>query len=383
MKRVLFRSPLLTLSGYGTHARQVSRWLLSRSDIDVKFQPTPWGSTPWCPDRNRFDGLIGKIIDRTVDFNQKGFDVAISLCLPNEWDPTLAKYNIGMTAGIETDRCNPIWTQACNNMDLIIVPSTHARHSLNPAQIKKSIVEIPESFPDECLIESKKSMELSTDFNFLVFGQLTGDNPFNDRKNTFFTLKWLFEEFKNDKNVGVVLKTNLGRNTLIDRNNVIELVKKLISEVRNGPYPRVHLVHGDLSDSDVVSLYKNPKIKALVSATRGEGFGLPVLEAAACELPVITTGWSGHMDFMKKGKFIELFYQLTDVHKSRIDNNIFIAGSRWAEVSEQDFKKKVRKFYSSTSIPKQWAIDLAKIIKTDYSFTTICKTYNEVLKDFI
>jgi len=384
MKNILFRSPALTLSGYGQHSRMIARWLLSRSDLNVRFQFTPWGNTPWCVDRERFDGLIGKLLDKSVDLQSRDADVAISLCLPNEWDNTLGDVNIGMTAGVETDRCNPVWTEACNKMSAVVVPSQHAKLSLNANAIQKPVFVIPESYPT--LFDSEHDIEqidFSTDFNFLVFGQLTGDNPHNDRKNTYFTIKWLCEEFKNDPNVGIVLKTNLGRNSYVDRNQVTDLVKKLLREVRKENYPRIHLIHGDLHDKDVLSLYKNKKIKALISATRGEGFGLPLLEAARCELPIIATGWSGHLDFLKKGKFIELFYQMNDVHPSRIDNTIFMPGSRWADVQEADFKKKTRKFYLNSTIPKQWAVDLAKTIKNEYSENSINAVYNEVLKDFI
>ena len=88
----------------------------------------------------------------------------------------------------------------------------------------------------------------------------------------------------------------------------------------------VYLLHGAMSDDEIAGLYRNDKIKALVAPTRGEGYGLPLLEAAASGLPVMATNWSGHKDFLNTGKWINFDYRLQDVAKQKIDNNIFAAG---------------------------------------------------------
>jgi glycosyltransferase involved in cell wall biosynthesis len=195
-------------------------------------------------------------------------------------------------------------------------------------------------------------------------------------------LKWLFEAFKDDPEVGIVLKTNAGRNTKIDRDLVLKTLNSVIAEVRKGPYPKLHFLHGEMSDTEISGLYRNPQIKALVSLTRGEGFGLPVLEAAAAGLPVIATSWSAHTEFLKNVKFIGVDYKLTQVHPSRIDGKIFVQGSNWADPIESDFKKKVLKFKSSSSQPTLWAQEGSKIIQEKYSFASIAKQYDDILRPY-
>jgi len=386
MKTVILRGPTLTQSGYGVHARQVARWLLRKPDLNVKFHLLPWGDTPWLLNSDSHDGLVGEVMKRAVDGNARG-DVSFQLQLPNEWDPKIATYNIGMTAGVETDKCNPDWIAPCNAMSRIIVPSNHVMSTLSTTgKITVPLTVVPESYVDAVALPDDKLPtlpEFSTPFNFLIFGQLTGNNPHNDRKNTFFTLKWLCETFKDDKDVGIVIKTNAGRNTKIDRNIVRGMLQGILSEARKGPYPRVHFLHGDMNDQEVAGLYRHPQIKALVTLTRGEGYGLPILEAAASALPVIATGWSGHLDFLRHGKYISIYYQLGEVHPSRIDNKIFIKGMKWANPSEEDFKKRIVKFRSSHSVPKEWANELAEKLREPYSFEGIAKQYDELLKDVI
>lgn len=384
MKTVVFSAPAITRSGYGEHSRQVARWLLNRSDVDARFVLTPWGDTPWVIDSNEHDGLVGKILARSTPPVSTP-DVSIQLKLPNEWDPKLAKFNVGMTAAVETDVCNPEWAAHCNKMNLVIVPSKHAKANLSSAAgLVTPIIVVPEAFSDACATDNlPKHSDFPTSFNFLVFGQITGNNPYNDRKNTFLTIKWLNEAFKDDPDVGIILKTNVGRNTLIDRNITKNMLTQVIKETRKGAGPRHYLLHGDMSEAEVASLYKHPQVKALVSLSRGEGFGLPILEAAASGLPVIATNWSGHLDFMNEGKFISVFYQLQPVHDSRVDNKIFMKGARWAEPSEEDFKKRIVKFRNSPSTPREWAKNLEASLHRTHSFEAISKAYDEAFKDIL
>lgn len=386
-KTVLFRGPVLTQSGYGVHARQIAKWLLSREDLEVEFQALPWGDTPWLIDREIDGGFIGQIMEKTIDPAGKKFDSTVQLQLPNEWDVSFSEVNIGITAGVETDQCNPEWVKACNRMSRVIVPSAHSKNCLvTTAPVTTDVKVIPEAYNDAITRDEKTKideLDFSTNFNVLLFGQITGNNPENDRKNIFYTIKWLCESFKNDKDFGIVIKTNTGRNTNIDKKIVIQTLQGVLREVRKGDFPKLHLLHGDLSNAEVASLYKHPKIKALVTLTRGEGYGLPILEAAAAGLPIIATGWSGHTDFLSHGKYIEIPYTLAPVHSSRIDGKIFMQGARWAHPSEDEFKKKIAKFRNSSTIPLEWAHELKNKIIEKYSIESIMKLYNEYTSDLL
>jgi glycosyltransferase involved in cell wall biosynthesis len=385
LKKVLFRGPVLTQSGYGVHARQIARWLESR--FDVEYQALPWGDTPWLINSSLEDGFIGKIMEKTIDPKGRRYDATVQLQLPNEWDTSMSPVNIGITAGVETDRCNPEWITACNRMSMVIVPSNHSANCLKSSgEVRVPLHVVPESYNTKIgknIETNVDKMKFSTPFNFLIVGQITGNNPENERKNIFYTVKWICEVFKNDPSVGIIIKTNSGRHTKIDKKLVKQTFENLVSEVRKSTFPKVHLLHGDMSDEEISSLYHHPQIKALVSLTRGEGYGLPILEAAASGLPVIATRWSGHTDFLSHGKYIDVDYKVQEIHASRVDNKIFMKGSKWAHPSEEDFKRKIQKFKSGHSIPKEWALNLQEKIVDKYSIESVIKMYNEVTKDLL
>ena len=380
-KKVLIRAPLLTVSGYGVHSRQIFKWLLSREDFDITTHVVNWGTTSWMINPDLESGLIGKVMEKSNP-GPGSFDLSFQVQLPDEWDDSLANFNVGITAGVETDLCNPDWINCINKMDLVIVPSEHVKQTFErTGDITTNVIVVHESFHEEIenVKEDKLDLKIDTTFNFLLVGQFTADNAASDRKNIFNTLKWICEVFKDDPDVGLIIKTNHGKNTKIDKAITKKLIKDSLAQVRHGKYPKVHLLHGHMTGEEISSLYVDTAVKAFVSLTRGEGFGLPLLEAAASGLPVIATDWSGHLDFLQKKKFIPVHYKLVDIPKSKIDKRIFVEGAKWAEPIENDFKKKIKKFRNNHEIPGEWAKSLMVSVRQNFSHQKICESYNTAI----
>lgn len=384
MKKVLLRAPLLSVSGYGVHSRQVYRWLEQREDVDLYTQVVQWGNTSWMVNSDLEDGMIGRIMGSSSEVENP--DISVQVQLPDEWDNNLAKINIGISAAVETDFCSSTWIDAMNRMDAVVVPSEHIKKTIeNTGKVSSRLYVIPEWYYEKIdqKTDDEISLDIDTDFNFLTIAQFTGTDPYNDRKNLFFTLKWFCEAFKDDKDVGLILKTNHGKGTKIDRQITKNKIRQVISEVREGQYPKIHLVHGNLTSDELISMYRHPKVKCLVSLTRGEGFGLPLLEASACELPVMATNWSAHLDFLNLGKFIPINYKLVQIPSNRIDNRIFLNGMKWADPSREDFVKKIKKLRNKYNMPKQWAVDLSKKVALEFSAASIIPKYNSMLDEVI
>jgi glycosyltransferase involved in cell wall biosynthesis len=382
--RVVVRAPLLSFSGYGQHSRQVYEAVKRIPDCEIFTQIVQWGTTSWLLNPDLEGGIVGEIMKRSSDL-QTGFDVSFQVQLPDEWSNQLAKVNVGITAAVETDVCNPAWVDGCNKMTAIIVPSKFTKGVLErTGKINVPIHVVPEWFIPEVLNDNAPlDLDFRTDFNFLIVSQLTAANSRADRKNISDTIKWICETFPSDKNVGIVIKTNSSRGTTMDKAVTTQMLQNVLKEVRASSKVPVYLLHGNMTNEEISSLYRHPKIKALVSLTRGEGFGLPLLEAAASGLPVIATDWSAHTEFLNAGKWSKIEYSMNTIPDDRIDGRIFMKDAKWAQPSEQNFKKKIKKFRDSPDVPKQWAAELKEKCKNQFSRERILEIYDQTFREML
>lgn len=387
-KRVLLRAPLLTNSGYGIHSRQIFEWLCKRKEFDITTQCLQWGHTPWIINPAAEGGLISKIMSRSSEIKEV-FDISFQVQLPDEWDTSLAKINIGVTALVETDRCNYTWLEKIEAMDKVIVPSTFTKNVILNSFGKKldnKIVVIPEWF-NECLgykrqkIDSVKDerYKFDTSFNFMTIGTLTSSDNLSDRKNLVNSIVWFLETFDGQKDVGLVIKTCMGRGSVTDRNLTETGIKELVNSFRKSDFPKVHLIHGNMTKLEVAALFKS-RVHGYITATRGEGYGLPIIEAAASGIPVIATNWSGHLDFLGDD-FIKVDYEISEIPSTRVDNRIFIKGAKWAEPDRQSFVNSLIDLKENHSEHLKIARKLKKKVENKFSKEKICKKYDKFLKE--
>jgi len=372
-KKVLVRAPVLTRSGYGEHGRFVLRSLRAREDLfDVYVLPVKWGETGWMAEDDEERRWIDERIKATIIGFQQGNlqpDVSIQVTIPNEWEP-MAPINIGVTAGIETTKVAPVWLERANMMDKIITISEHSKQgfvgavyqgehketgqpvvltSEKPVDIVHYPVKTYENLPE-------LELDLDYDFNYLVVAQ------HGPRKNLENTIKWFIEE-NFDQKVGLVVKTFVKNGAIIDRLHTEKMLQNMLLDAPERKC-KVYLLHGDMTDAEMHSLYVHAQIKALVSLTHGEGFGLPLFEAAYSGIPVIAPGWSGQCDFLyaplkaKKGKgkgkkkhpyFAEVNFTMGPVPDDAVWEGVLIKESMWCYPEEGSYKMKlrdVRKNYS-------------------------------------
>jgi len=387
MKRVLVRGPLLSQSGYGEHARQLFRFCESVSEWHVSTQVLPWGITPWNINGDFESGLYGRIMQKSVP-EQGNFDISFQVQLPHEWDPGLARCNVGVTAVVETNKCSREWaTTHREKMDLVIVPSAHARVSMTTSgtgQEKTPIKIVPEAYYDGLLAEptSDPLADIASDKNFLIVGTLTSDDPDADRKCLHTSIAWFFDAFKSRPDVGLIVKTTKGRDTTIDR----ELVRKMMRTIKKrneNSRARLYLLHGSMTRQEMTNLYKSSKLIGLISATRGEGFGLPLLEAAAVGLPIVATNWSAHTEFLEGPSFLKVAYTLVNIPASRVDGKIFVPEAKWAQPKDSNFKRKLKQLANNNGQLTESAQKLASKVRTKYSLAAVFGHYRKALEEIM
>jgi len=401
-KKLLVRGPALSRSGYGEHTRFILRCLRSREDIfDIYLHNLNWGKTGWIweqdEERAWLDQLIFKAVQHTHANGQ--FDMSLQVTIPNEWEQ-IAPINIGVTAGIETTKVAPQWIEKSRLVDHIITISEHSKYSLANTSYQaqnNSTGEVINDFRCTTPIEvvhypvrdfdpAPIDIELETDFNFLAVAQIS------PRKNIENTIKWFVEEFI-DQPVGLVVKLNSANNSSADRLHTMNSLQHLLEEYENRKC-KVYLLHGSMTDEEMTGLYQHPKIKAYITLAHGEGFGLPIFEAAYNELPVIAPDWSGHLDFLyipvkdKKAKkeklrsrFAKVKYTLQPIQKEAHWEGVLQADSMWCYPEQGSYKMRLREVYKDYSRFKSQAKKLntwiRKNFKAEQKYEQVCNLITE------
>lgn len=400
MKKVIFIAPVLTQSGYGVHSRQVLQYLFNLLDNGANFDLDIWpircGNTQFLLDKS--DPFIRRIYKHTKRKHLE-YDVSIQIQMPSpkEWNPSIAKVNIGITAGVETNICNPEWLNTINSMTQVIVPSEYTKQTfLNTAerfkvQLKNNISVIKEFvsetyYKTETLYDPLK--DIDTKFNILVFGQITGLDRETDRKNLFLSLQTLYAGFHNMDDVGIIVKTNMGRETPLDRvqvQSVLAQIKEAVCDFTGGQgrQPKLYCLHGMMNEEELLSVYRSTKLKALYTTTRGEAVGLPIVEAAAAGLPIIAPSIGGHREYLAQKKWLPLKSNWSKIPAKKVDKEVFIEDASWIEVDPREAVNTLNRFYSNNEKPKDWAEEQAKQLKNKLSKQNIFKDYDKILKNYL
>jgi glycosyltransferase involved in cell wall biosynthesis len=362
MKPLIFIScPVDTFSGYGARSRDIALSLIKSDKYNVKILPQRWGATPFgfLQSNNPDHKLIMDCLWNQPQLPKQP-DVWIQVTVPNEFQQ-VGKYNIGITAGIETTICAPQWIDGINRMDITLVSSEHAKRVFETSSFEEKnnqtgqlTRQIKLEKPVEVLFEGANTdiyKKLDTvegevvesindlvkeEFNFLFVGHWLQGEVGQDRKDVGMLIKTFLETFKGKKSrPGLILKTSAGNYSTMDRDSILDKIRQ-IEEAVGGDLPSIYLLHGELSDEEVNILYNHPKVKASVSFTKGEGYGRPLLEASIAGKPVIAPKWSGHTDFLDEEMSILLPGEVTQLHPSAVVKDMLIPESGWFTV---DYKK--------------------------------------------
>jgi len=369
MKPLLVIScPIDTFSGYGARSRDIALAIIKSEKYDVKILPQRWGATPFgfLQQDNSDHKLMLDCIWGQPQLPKQP-DCWIQITVPNEFQP-VGKFNIGMTAGIETTICAPQWIEGMNRMNLNLVSSEHAKKVFETSAFEEKneqgqiLRSIKLEKPIEVLFEGVntdiyKKLEsadtlneldiIKEDFNYLFVGHWLQGEIGQDRKDVGMLIKTFLETFKNKKQrPGLILKTSAGNYSIMDRDSMLEKIRQIEASI-DGDLPSIYLLHGELSDDEVNELYNHPKVKAHISFTKGEGYGRPILEATLSQKPVIASNYSGHLDFLNPDMSILLPGEITQIHPSAAVKDMLIPESGWFTVNYNKASETLEDIYKN------------------------------------
>lgn len=357
-------SPFDTYSGYGARARDVIKAIIELDKYDVKLIPQRWGNCAWnfCEDNPEWAYLNNYVISPKLPSQPEVF---MQITIPNEFQP-IGKYNIGVTAGIESTLCKPEWIQGVNRMNTTWVSSNHAKTVFENSKFDQTdkrtnqkVGKIELEKPVEVVFEGanldvykplQKSEitninldNIKESFCYLFVGHWMQGEFGHDRKNVSLMVKAFYETFKNHRGSkpALILKASTGVASYTSRDLLLDRIKQIKQTVNSTDLPNIYLLNGEFSDQEMNELYNHSKVKAMISLTKGEGFGRPLLEFSLTGKPIIASNWSGHTDFLKPNLSVMLGGQLENVHQSAA-NNWLIKESQWFKPNDPEIGRALK-----------------------------------------
>lgn len=358
MNKPLFviSSPFDTYSGYGARARDIVKAIIETDKYDVKLMAQKWGSTSWgfCTDHEEWKFLLNHQLQENKLTSQP--DIWMQITIPNEFQ-SVGKYNIGCTAGIEATVCKPEWVEGMNRMNMNWVSSnfskkvfTDVSYSKQDQKTKQTLGEIKLIKPIEVVFEGAnldvykplKSSEVKNinldsikeNFCYLFVGHWMPGDFGHDRKNVSLLVKAFYEVFKSKKNPpALILKTSVGVASYISRDEILKRIKQIRKSVKSNTLPNIYVLNGEFNDDEMNELYNHPKVKSMVSFTKGEGFGRPLLEFGLANKPIIASAFSGQLDFLNPEFTYLVPGILENVHPSAA-NDWLIKEAQWFKPDE-------------------------------------------------
>jgi glycosyltransferase involved in cell wall biosynthesis len=402
---LVFQGPVFTRSGYGDHCRDLIKSLYKMDKFDVKLIPLRWGNTP----QNQVDPSTEfgqKMLSQVIGQIESQPDVFIQVSVANEFEPK-GKFNIGITAGVETTICPKDFIDGSNKMDLIIVPSNFTKGNIGGTvyqqknqQTGEIVGEIKTTKPIEVLFEgvdtdifasptpSKDNTNIleniKEDFNFLIVGHWLKGNLGQDRKDIGMAIKTfasVFQYLPKDKRPGLIIKTSHAGFSVMDR----EETRKKIDEVLTtfgDKCPSIYLIHGDMEESDMSNLYHHPKVKAMISFTKGEGYGRPLAEFTLTGKPIIASGWSGHLDFLPKENAVLLEGQLTQVDDSAADK-FCMKEAQWFSVNYSNAANKIYDVYNKYNDYLKQSAGLRENTLKNFTLEKMNERFEQILNNYV
>lgn len=379
--------PVDTYSGYGARARDIVKAIINTGRYDVKILPQRWGDTPgnFLQDNKEWNFLIPYITPQLTAQP----DIWMQITIPSEFSPQ-GKYNIGCTAGIESTGCDPSWIEGLNRMDMNWVSSNHSKQvfssityerrdkntnqPLGVTKLEKPMevvfegvdLNVYKHIPNEDITLNLDAIKES--FCYLFVGHWMQGALGHDRKNVGLTIKYFFDAFKNQKTApALILKASTGRNSYMSREAILDRINIIKSTYKNDTLPNVYILNGGLTDEEMNELYNHPKVKAMVSFTKGEGYGRPLAEFGLSKKPIIASGWSGHIDFLSPISTVLLPGHLENVDDSAA-NQWLRKDTQWFQVSEKHAISVYKDVYKNYKKFAEMGKKQGFYVKTNFSY---------------
>ena len=340
--RVFWHSLVSAPTGYATSSKQLLI-SLDRQNVDARLAYL-YGTD--FSEKSSGDPRIEQLRHRPKDTSL--VQVVYNQC--DAFHKNSGSYRIGFSmlevTGIPAD-----WAAQCNLMDEVWVPSHFNLETFRNSGVTRPIHVIPLGVDPDYFHPQIKAKRFSEKFTFLsVF-------EWGERKAPELLIRAFCAAFTAQDDVVLVLKTD-------NRDGDVNVAQQLAAMGLPRNAPKIVLLYNqELPGYQLGSLYR--AADCFVTATRGEGWGMPILEAMACGLPTIATNWSAQTEFIRD----ELCFPV------RVKQLIpavakcpYYVGYEWADPDVEHLVHQMRHVYDNREAARAVGMRAAEAVARDWTW---------------
>lgn len=357
MYQVVWRGIVHDKQGYARASREYLL-ALDRLGVDIRVEPLNFGTDPTrlAPEQAK---RIKELIAKPLAPNKK--KILVYHAQPYGVEPIKERergfHKVFINTVWETTKVPDSWFPAINQADGVLVPSKQNVQALKDSGVTVPIYLVPHGAEVEMFNPDKKPFDmldnvLGDSFVFLSVFQ------WQHRKAPDILLRAYWEEFTDKDNVSLIVKSywnpNVKETQRIVQSNIMQYKHRLGRSEGTAP---LFYSGSDWNEDDLSGLYTRSDV--FVLPTRGEGVGLPYVEAMCSGIPCIATGWGGQTDFIGDANGYLIDYEMQSTfakkHEAIADHQFayFTEDMMWAEPNLDHLKQLMRHAYENREEVKE------------------------------
>jgi glycosyltransferase involved in cell wall biosynthesis len=356
-------------SGYGEAARHdLGALVAANVQVTAKIPV-------YTPEHSDF-GNLGQLATQ-LENNPIAYRFLMLHVTPNVYPSFLEaeKYHIGRVFW-ETDKLPLDFATPCQLLDEIWTGSEYNAEAIRKAGVTKPIHIVTEAIDTNIDVAAMQPYITQNKDDYKFYSMFEWTN----RKNPQALLEAYWREFENTSNVSLTIKTyvdNFRPDKMKEIERDINLLKKSIGLKK---YPPLYLYTSIMDRHQVYRFHKS--FDCFVSAHRGEGWGIPQMEALLMENPIISTNVGGIHEYLtdKKDALLLNKYKMVTVDNSR-NKQWYTKDQHWAQVDVDELREAMRWVFKNKKKAKQLGINGAKLVREKFSLEAVGQAMRKRLQE--
>lgn len=304
-------------------------------NIKIISNPVPERSMGYLDDH---EWLIPHIIDNVAEHP----DIWIQCGTPTSYRRHGKLINIGLDINNISDYISSTYIDGMNRMDLMLtisdiysdnIKETRIQHknkngdivATDKVQIPVETLKLGNNIKIETVNGQLSLSGIKENFCFISNTVWGSGFDYANISQLIYTFLTSFDNVPNKP--ALILKTNIKAPSILDIERITKRVEQIKMGVSNKNMPNIYLINGNLSDEQTIGLYKNPKVKALLSISSSELSGVEMMEFAITGKPIISPDWGAHIG--NSYNTVPIPTEMVDIEKSMISQHT-VEGSKFS-----------------------------------------------------